>query len=174
MFPKQKYLASLVAALAVMSPQAADAKKSRPPSIDEMWRIIEQQQKQIEELKARVTQNETAKSDATQTAMISPTASETPPATGAKSTTATATGGKTAKTEAERKTDILSAEVEKLKTQLYIPDKREYKVEYGYGPAASEVYRVNRGLSIGGYGEWAYSDNTGDAKSTIDNLRAVI
>ena len=174
MFPKQKYLASLVAALAVMSPQVADAKKSRPASIDEMWRIIEQQQKQIEELKARVTQNETAKSGAAQTAMVSPPVSETSSATGARTTAATASGGKAAKTEAERKTDILSAEVEKLKTQLYIPDKREYKVEYGYGPAASEVYRVNRGLSIGGYGEWAYSDNTGDAKSTIDNLRAVI
>lgn len=149
-----------------------EAKKSRPSNIDEMWRIIEQQQQQIEELKARISKNEENPASGDSKVVA---AGETSAARNANPADKPAAGGsKKAKTEAERKTDILSAEVEKLKTQLYIPDKREYKVQYGYGPAASEIYRVNQGLSIGGYGEWVYSDNGKDAKSTADNVRAVI
>ncbi|EIC31593.1 MULTISPECIES: hypothetical protein [Methylomicrobium] len=75
---------------------------------------------------------------------------------------------------------MLAGEVEKLKTQLFIPESREYKSQYGLGPAASNVYRVNRGLSIGGYGEAMYTsyanargDNTTN-KDTADLERAVI
>jgi hypothetical protein len=168
--PSLAFCVSSAMALTLLS-AGTEAKKARPSDIDEMWRIIEQQQKQIEELKTRITQNETAKPGQDQQKSAASAQGDK------KSTGPTATAGatpKTAKSDSERKTDILASEVEKLKTQLHIPDKREYKVEYGYGPAASEVYRVNRGLSIGGYGEWAFSDYSKDLKSTADNMRAVI
>jgi len=171
---KQPLTVAVCAALA-LGVTDAEAKKAKPSTIGEMWRIIEQQQRQIEELKSRITRNEQAgeKSDPGQSA-VAATESKTGSVSAKADTSAASPGKKAPKTESERKTDILASEVEKLKTQLYIPDKREYKVQYGYGPAASEVYRVNQGLSIGGYGEWAFSDYSQDKKSTIDNLRAVI
>jgi hypothetical protein len=170
---KQSFVSALIALL-VLFPLGVEAKKAMPASMEEMWKIIQQQQKQIEELQSKLTQDPAAKGG-TQP-------HESTAATGVPPATQTATGSntgstgtsKTAKTESERKTDILASEVQKLKTQLHIPDKREYKVEYGYGPAASEVYRVNQGLSIGGYGEWFYTDYSQDKKSTIDNARAVL
>lgn len=150
---------------------SVEAKKTKPSSIDQMWQIIEQQQKQIEELKARITQAESSQQETTRTNKTE-SGRDAQPASNAA--TPPGNASKTAKSNVERKTDILASEVEKLKTQLHIPDKREYKVEYGYGPAASEIYRVNRGLSIGGYGEWAFSDYSRDLKSTADNMRAVI
>ena len=165
---------SLVAALMAVTFAApgVHARSGKPSTIDEMWKIIEQQQRQIEELKARITQNETAKS--TPESSKPGVQATVVPASGAGPAVTPASKIKAAKSESERKTDILASEVEKLKTQLHIPDKREYKVEYGLGPAASEIYRVNRGLSIGGYGEWVFTDYSEDRKSTIDNLRAVL
>jgi len=58
--------------------------------------------------------------------------------------------------ELDRKTDVLAGAVEKIRTQLFIPDEVEYKSQYGLGPAASKIYKVNKGLSIGGYGEANY------------------
>lgn len=54
--------------------------------------------------------------------------------------------------------------------------------EYGLGPGASKVYRTERGVSVGGYGEWlgTFYDGTnqmGDPSGktdTMDDLRAVI
>ena len=162
------------------------AAKPVPASLAEMWKIIQQQQREIEALKAKASENEALKQevktlqeaqrgDAKPQAVAAPAtavgeysaAGQPPPPVAAKS----------AKSETERKTDILAAEVEKLKTKLFIPDKREYKTEYGLGPAASEVYRVNRGLSIGGYGEAIFTDytaNKGDRKNTADLERAVL
>jgi hypothetical protein len=69
----------------------------------------------------------------------------------------------------ERKTDVLSQEVEKLRTNLTIPDEVKYKSAYGLGPAASKVYQVGKGLSIGGYGEANYQATVGDEKAKNDN-----
>lgn len=179
---KQPMILSVAVALA-LGATAVEAKKAKPSSIDEMWRIIEQQQKQIEELKSRITQNESAggKSETGHSAMAA-TGDKTdsvPKNNASQSSSATK---KSAKSEVERKTDILSAEVDKLKTQLYIPDKREYKVQYGYGPAASAVYRVNQGLSLGGYGEAVYTNfsksdsyvKDRNLKDTANMLRGVL
>lgn len=165
-------LAVITSSSLLLSANTAEAKvksKNSDERLEQMWKIIEKQQKQIEELTQKVSeQDKTSKvatvSTGAQTRTVDSAAPSPPAANGKKST----------KTEVERKTDILSSEVEKLKVQLHIPEKREYKVEYGYGPAASEVYRINRGLSIGGYGEWVFSDYNKDQKSTIDNLRTVI
>ena len=152
----------------------AEAKKTKPKSqdLDSMWRIIEKQQKQIEELTRKVQEQSAAQDQSVKSSSkisSSGTTDSNPSKTAQPISTA-----KSSKTENERKTDILASEVEKIKTQLYIPDKREYKTEYGLGPAASGVYRINRGLSIGGYGEWTYSNYTDGLKPTIDNTRAVL
>ncbi len=167
----------LIASLALMAAaplSTAEAKKLQPKSqdIEAMWKIIEKQQKQIEELTRKVQDQSASQDQAPKNVskVVSSGAVDSPlpsPSTAVNTT-------KSSKSESERKTDILASEVEKIKTQLYIPDKREYKTEYGLGPAASGVYRINRGLSIGGYGEWAYSNYTDGLKPTIDNTRAVL
>lgn len=55
--------------------------------------------------------------------------------------------------EQERKTTVLAEEMEAIKRRYILPETVEYKSAYGLGPAASKVYQVDRGLSIGGYGE---------------------
>jgi hypothetical protein len=177
-------LLPLSAALIALLPPPVPA-ESMPASLQEMWKIIQKQQKEIENLKAKAAENEALKKEvkelkATQEApkAAAPAAvGQDAPAAAPAPAASAAPSGKAAKTEVERKTDILASEVQKLKTQLHIPEKREYKSEYGFGPAASEVYRVNRGLSIGGYGEWFYtnySGNKGNRKDTIDNVRTVL
>jgi hypothetical protein len=82
--------------------------------------------------------------------------------------------------EIERRIEILAAELETLRI-----GKAAVKADesaYGLGPAASKVYRVERGVSIGGYGEMLYenfdstledgSPNT--KKDQLDFLRAVV
>jgi Ni/Co efflux regulator RcnB len=84
----------------------------------------------------------------------------------------------TQQTEAERKTNVLAEEFEKLKTNLTVPEDVEYKSLYGFGPAASRVYTIKRGLSIGGYFEGYYSklvsDKTSSSRDTSDFIRGVL
>ncbi|MEI7840778.1 MAG: hypothetical protein WCJ11_09785 [Methylococcaceae bacterium] len=121
----------------------------KPKSIDDMWKIIEAQQKQIEALQNTKSLPE-----------------EIP----------TKSSHSEVKT-LERKTDILSQEVEKLRTNLSIPEEAQYKSAYGLGPAASKVYQVGKGLSIGGYGEANYRNVVGDkgtSKDSADMYRMVL
>lgn len=142
-----------------------------------MWKIIQQQQKEIEALKAKVGENEALKREIKELRAAQPPAKAGPAEPVQADQQAPKAPAKAAKSEVERKTEILATEVEKLKTKLFIPESREYKSQYGLGPAASEVYRVSRGLSIGGYGELFYTHYTGDrgdAKDRIDLTRAVL
>jgi hypothetical protein len=77
--------------------------------------------------------------------------------------------------EQERKTGILAEEMETLKSKFTLPETVEYKSLYGLGPAASKVYQMPRGLSIGGYGEasaiFFVGDNEGPSKrSNVGDL----
>ena len=158
----------IVSTIAV-NPTVISAAESMSSSLEEMWKIIRQQQKEIEALKAKAQQSEALKEEIRELKNQSESAIDSAAEPSAK--------GKAARSEAERKTDILATEVEKLKTQLVIPETREYKSQYGLGPAASQVYRVNRGLSLGGYGEAFYTNFTGDkgnSKDTADLQRAVL
>lgn len=119
----------------------------KPKTMEDMWKIIQAQQQEIEAMKAQMPK--------------AAPVSDAPP-----SASANASQVKTL----ERKTDVLSQEVEKLRTNLAIPEEAKYKSMYGLGPAASKIYQVGKGLSIGGYGEANYSakvgekgDNTNDA-----------
>ena len=123
----------------------------KPQTMDDMWKIIQAQQKQIDEMKAeRVT-----------VATAAPASK--PPVEDVK--------------KLEHKTDVLTQEVEKLRTNLAIPEEKALKSAYGLGPAASKVYQVGKGLSIGGYGEGHYQaevGNKGDSKDSADMERLVL
>lgn len=116
----------------------------KPQTMEDMWKIIQEQQKQIDSMKAQMA--------------AAPQPAKTP--------TTTADGNVKS---LERKTDVLSKEVEKLRTELVIPEEPKYKSAYGLGPAASKVYQVGKGLSIGGYGEANYQSIVGNEKGKKDN-----
>lgn len=135
-----------------------------PKTMEEMWEIIQAQQKEIETLKAKSQRLE----------------EETQSEASEKATETTSTADESGQTkeqvkELERKTDVLAEAVEKLRTELYIPEEFEYKSMYGLGPAASKVYQVGKGLSIGGYGEGRYQTFVnGDKEDNADFVRLVL
>lgn len=178
----QRSLLLHLACVAAFAPVAAQAMPTAmPASMEEMWKIIQKQQQEIESLKRKVNEKapspsveaQGSSSSATTAAAVAPSSEQTE-----KKAPITAQPKPGIKTEQERKTDILATEVEKLKTQLNIPDKREYKSMYGMAPAASQVYMIKRGLSIGGYGEYFYSNYMNkretNARDTNDFARLVL
>jgi len=86
-----------------------------------------------------------------------------------KATTAAAESNRIA--ELERKLDVLAGEIEAMK----IGEAAQATAsENGFGPAASKVYRAEKGLSVGGYGEVLYQRFRSGRSSEIDLLRAVL
>jgi hypothetical protein len=159
---------ALLAALIVLS--APVSALDKPKTMEDMWKIIEAQQKQIDEMKASMG---AAESKAVAANVQAPENKVPVSNTQNPETKVAASNVK----NLERKTDILSQEVEKLRTNLAIPEEKQLKSAYGLGPAASKVYQVGKGLSIGGYGEAFYQDvvgDKGDAKSTADLERMVL
>jgi hypothetical protein len=81
--------------------------------------------------------------------------------------------------ELERKINILTEELEKLKEETVVPEYT-YEAQPGLGPAASKVYATPEGrLSIGGYGQtWLQAfinDNqTAQKQDTWDFTRLVL
>lgn len=75
----------------------------------------------------------------------------------------------------ERQVQVLTEEISKLRTESAVPEEKPLAGERGYAPAASKVYGVARGLSIGGYGELNYVNPVadGNAPATADALRLV-
>lgn len=83
--------------------------------------------------------------------------------------------------ELERRVDILAGELE---TTLLgaATGARADQVQFGFGPAASKIYRTEEGLSIGGYGELLYTnpeatrDNgtRSGQKARLDLTRAIL
>ncbi len=76
--------------------------------------------------------------------------------------------------ELEKKIEVLSDEVQNAKSGYnLIPSVGEGK--YGLAPAASKVYHVEKGVSLGGYGEMIYQnqskkDQSGAASANEDTL----
>jgi len=64
--------------------------------------------------------------------------------------------------ELERTVAVLASELERTRMDVTVPEEPELKGEYGMGPAASKVYGLLRGLSIGGYGEMFYRNYVDD------------
>lgn len=79
--------------------------------------------------------------------------------------------------ETSRKVDVLSEEIAKIKENFVLPEDKALKSAYGMGPAASKVYQISRGLSIGGYGEGFFSkvvENTAGGTDRADAERLVL
>ena len=82
--------------------------------------------------------------------------------------------------ELERRLADLSKEVQSLKQQE--PSKATYQPVSGLSPAASKVYHLKEGVSLGGYGELVYQNYDGQKdnataagkKDTLDFLRFVL
>jgi len=58
--------------------------------------------------------------------------------------------------EIERRLEVLAVEIERLRSGQEPPLAE--RQEHGLGPAASKVYRVMQGVSLGGYGEMLYEN----------------
>ena len=68
--------------------------------------------------------------------------------------------------ELKRQLAVVVGEVQQLKANAAVPESEELKSAYGLGPAASKVYGIPRGVSLGGYAEGAYTSQIGDAPGT--------
>lgn len=82
-----------------------------------------------------------------------------------------------ANVEFQRRQEILTTEIRKVREAIVLPETPKFKSQYGMGPAASKVYGVNRGLSIGGYGQGFYSgltEDQGAEHSRWDLLRTIL
>jgi opacity protein-like surface antigen len=73
----------------------------------------------------------------------------------------------------ERKLDLVVDELATVRDQVAVPEDRDLKPAYGFGPAASKIYGADRGLSIGGYGEWFYRSFVGNDDSGSDSVGGV-
>ena len=81
----------------------------------------------------------------------------------------------------EEQIEAITRELEEMKLGREVVAQADTSM-YGLGPAASKVYRVRRGVSIGGYGEFLYEnfattreDGTASGKTDqIDALRGVV
>ena len=82
--------------------------------------------------------------------------------------------------ELERRLEAVTREIERLSLGRDVVEADSSVL--GFGPAASKVYRVNRGVSIGGYGEILYENyaderQNGDpsgARDVADALRGIV
>ena len=84
--------------------------------------------------------------------------------------------------ELRRQIDVLTKEIENLKTAVPETAPSGPRGAFGLGPAASKIYGVDRGVSVGGYGELLYQnfdDRRDDGAASgrtdeIDLVRAVL
>jgi hypothetical protein len=83
--------------------------------------------------------------------------------------------------ELRRRIEILTLEIEEIKLGREVVVAADTTL-YGFGPAASKVYRAGQGVSLGGYGEMLYENFAGelengqasDRTDQLDFLRAIV
>jgi hypothetical protein len=80
--------------------------------------------------------------------------------------------------ELKRQLAVVAEELDRLRTGLVVPEEPELTSQYGLGPAASKIYGVPSGISIGGYAEAVYSNQVaeteGSGEDEADFLRLVL
>jgi hypothetical protein len=85
---------------------------------------------------------------------------------------------KTALEVLEEKLEVLAEEIADLRSEQAVPDEADPNRSFsGLGPAASKVYRRDRGLSIGGYGDIRFRHfvkNESGSQDIFDTLRFVL
>lgn len=134
------------------------------PRIRAYQEQLDRMQKEMDDMRARLRALEEERGAARGRApKEAATAPSTPPAQAAAATPPAAA-------EQDRKIGVLATEVEKLKRALVLPEHKELKSVYGLGPAASKVYQVDRGLSIGGYGEYNFQKYVSDQQGKRDRF----
>lgn len=72
--------------------------------------------------------------------------------------------------ELEGTLGVVVDELARMRTATAVPEEPELESVYGLGPAASRIYGVARGLSIGGYAEGVYRRRHGAAAGDGDDL----
>jgi hypothetical protein len=161
---------SLLAAIALSSLEIVPAVAEEDPRIRAYQEQLDRMQKDMDEMRAKLRALETEHTPpGEKKAAAAPAAPQgaTPPSAGALATVA----------EQDRKIGVIATEVERLKSALVLPANKEMKSAYGLGPAASKVYQLDHGLSIGGYGEFNFrnpvSDKNGE-RSRFDVARFVL
>lgn len=75
--------------------------------------------------------------------------------------------------ELEEQIKILADEIEAIKSAS-VTEPPVYETEFGVAPAASKVYRVDQGVSFGGYGELLIANVKEDSHDIVDTLRLVL
>jgi hypothetical protein len=73
-----------------------------------------------------------------------------------------------------RQIEILTQEIEALKTRQTERVAQADAAQHGLGAAASKVYRASEGVTFGGYGEVLYQNLEGQRIDTADVLRAIL
>ena len=73
----------------------------------------------------------------------------------------------------EEQIKILADEIEAIKSAS-VTEPPVYETEFGVAPAASKVYRVDQGVSFGGYGELLIGNIKEDSHDIVDALRLVL
>lgn len=97
------------------------------------------------------------------------------PATTADQHDATAATVESEIGELERRLDVLTDELRKLKEKDAVPETAvALESKYGLAPGASKVYSRDRGLSLGGYGEFNYKESLSSGDDVYDFLRLVL
>ena len=73
----------------------------------------------------------------------------------------------------EEQIKVLADEIEAIKSAS-VTEPPVYEAEFGVAPAASKVYRVDQGVSFGGYGELLVANVKEDSHDIVDTLRLVL
>src|SRR3712207_3886549 len=81
----------------------------------------------------------------------------------------------------EAQVEAITQELEELRLGRDLVVEADTSL-YGFGPAASKVYKVRQGVSLGGYGEVLYEnfagtredDTPSGASDRLDALRAIV
>lgn len=125
----------------------------RPQTMQKMWEMIKAQQAQIDTMNKKLEEKTTVATDV----------DEKSPQKNSKQKINAEVA------QLKHKTNVLTEAVELMRTALVLPDEKQLKSSYGLGPAASKVYQVDQGLSIGGYGEVNYQALVADKGEKDDN-----
>jgi hypothetical protein len=138
------------------------------PRIRAYQEQLDRMQKEMDDMRARLKALEEERRTSGTAPAVRPAPSA--PAAVAAPAAPPAAPAQAAVVEQDRKIGVLATEVERLKSALVLPEHKELKSIYGLGPAASKVYQVERGLSLGGYGEFNFQKFTSDQRGRRDQF----
>ncbi len=157
----RRILGALLTVLVAVGPVAAEDLDAMKRQAQELINQLQSELEAVRHERKQLQQEREALKAAPPTTAAAPA-----PVPAAPAATATAA-------ETDRKVDVLSEEIAKIKENFVLPENKQLKSEYGMGPAASKVYEISRGLSIGGYGEGHWSESVSDTAGSPDRADAL-